>query len=105
MPSGPQIARTDPTLRLTINPKPIDSTSGASDSGSPMEAPSYLGTAQVSYVYAFTTFFPEIRRSTDNTVVFQVRDEFGNDVPDQGCETQILHCALNCHWHHNFLLT
>ncbi|CAK9003288.1 Titin (Connectin), partial [Durusdinium trenchii] len=54
------------TNGLVINPKPIDSTSG------------------VSYVYAFTTFFPEIRRSTDNSVIFQVRDEFGNDVPDQG---------------------
>ena len=41
-------------LRLVINPKPIDSTSG------------------VNYLYAFTTFFPEIRKSTDNSVTFQV---------------------------------
>ena len=26
---------------------------------------------QVNYLYAFTTFFPEIRRSTDNSVTFQ----------------------------------
>jgi len=25
----------------------------------------------VNYLYAFTTFFPEIRRSTDNSVTFQ----------------------------------
>ncbi|CAJ1335093.1 unnamed protein product [Effrenium voratum] len=48
---------------------------------------------EVSYVYAFTTFFPEIRRSTDNTVVFQVRDEFGNDVPDQGNNFMICEAA------------
>ena len=42
------------SLRLVINPKPIDSTSG------------------VNYLYAFTTFFPEIRKSTDNSVTFQV---------------------------------
>ena len=54
------------TFALVINPKPIDSTSG------------------VNYLYAFTTFFPEIRKSTDNSVTFQVRDEFGNDLPDQG---------------------
>ena len=39
-------------------------------------------------MYAFTTFFPEIRKSTDNMVIFQVRDEFGNDVPDQGTLVQ-----------------
>ncbi|CAE6952852.1 Ttn [Symbiodinium sp. KB8] len=54
------------TFPLVINPKPIDSTAG------------------VNYIYAFTTFFPEIRKSTDNSVIFQVRDEFGNDVPDEG---------------------
>ena len=46
---------------------------------------------QVNYIYAFTTFFPEIRKSTDNSVIFQVRDEFGNDVPDEGPLVPFIH--------------
>jgi hypothetical protein len=49
---------------VTIYPKPVDSTSG------------------VTYLFTFTTFFPTVRRDTSNDVVFTVKDDYGNSVPD-----------------------
>ncbi|CAE8682347.1 unnamed protein product [Polarella glacialis] len=52
------------TYQITIHPKPIDSSSG------------------FTYMFGFTEFFAKVRRGTPNQVIFQVKDDFGNDVTD-----------------------
>jgi hypothetical protein len=63
------------TFQITVNPKTVDPTLG------------------LTYMFSFTTFYPEFRRGTSNPVKFAVRDDFGNRVPES--DNIFLICELD----------